>query len=331
VTREEEVQVSGSGRRDFIRGVVLGGTGAAAAGAVPGRDEAAEDAPKQVDRRTLGRLGKEASILGVGLGSAFTLPYAGDPDAGRALVKEALKHGINYFDTARMYGPSEEIVGPVVKEFRDRIFLVSKAEWRSYEGFVEQLEMSLTALRTDKIDLYHIHNLRAAKDRDLDKLERTMVKAARDAKADGMIGGFGITGHTGSGILIEAIERWDPDAVMTTFPCTRPDQGRFEDELLPLARERKIPVIAMKTVRHARDADIKAPELIRYALSLEGVCTAVVGLDSLAHLRENVAMARGFKPMPAEERGRLHKSAVAALGNRHAPWDMPGYEDVVIV
>jgi len=119
--------------------------------------------------------------------------------------------------------------------------------------------------------------------------------------------------------------------VLTTFPCTRPDQGRFEDELLPLARERGIPVIAMKCIRHARDADIRAPELIRYALSLDGICTAVVGLDSLAHLKENVEMARGFKPMAAQERAELHKHAVAALGSRPAPWDAPGYRDVVRV
>lgn len=319
------------GRREFIKGAVLGGSVATAAGVVHGELLPGESAPEPVDRRALGKLGTRVSILGLGLGSAFTLPYAKDPDAGRALLKVALELGVNYFDTAGAYGPSEEIIGPVVKAFRDRIFLVSKTSYRTYDGFLEQLEESLERLQTDRLDLFHIHNLRPDKDKDLDTLERTVVKAAREAKARGIIGGFGITGHAESGILVEAIKRWNPDAVLTTFPCTRPDEGRFEDQLLPLAREREIPVIAMKTIRHARDADIKGPELIRYSLSLDGVCVAVVGLDSLAHLKENAEMVTGFKPMQADERSELHRRAVASLGFRRAPWNMPGYEDVVRV
>ena len=82
-------------------------------------------------------------------------------------------------------------------------------------------------------------------------------------------------------------------AVLTIFPCTRPDKGRHEDELLPLARARQMGVIAMKTIRYARQANLPAKELLRYALSLDGVNTAIVGLDGLGHLNENATVASG--------------------------------------
>jgi len=55
--------------------------------------------------------------------------------------------------------------------------------------------------------------------------------------------GFGITGHASAGLMVECIKRFDPDTVLTFFLATRPDNGRYENELLPLARSRKIGVI----------------------------------------------------------------------------------------
>ena len=56
-------------------------------------------------------------------------------------------------------------------------------------------------------------------------------------------------------------------------------------------------VIAMKTIRYARQANLLAKELLRYALSLDGVNTAIVGLDGLGHLNENATVASSFTPM----------------------------------
>jgi uncharacterized protein len=82
--------------------------------------------------------------------------------------------------------------------------------------------------------------------------------------------------------------------VLTIFPCTGPDKGRYEDELLPPARARRMGVIAMKTIRYASQANLPATELLRYALSLDGVNTAIVGLDGLGHLNENAAVAQEY-------------------------------------
>jgi aryl-alcohol dehydrogenase-like predicted oxidoreductase len=315
----------GCSRRNFIRRSLFG----AAIGGLLSRatSTSAQAESHSVDRRRLGRIGSDVSILGLGLGGAFMDGYEHNLDAGRALLESALAKGINYWDTARSYGPSEGMIAPVLARNRDKIFLASKSDARDYEGFKRDLNRSLQVLRTDRIDLYLLHDIRPGEWASLNASESGAVRAAREAKDQKIIRSFGITGHSGAGILIECMKRFDPDAVLTIFPATRPDKGRYEEELLPLARSRKIGVIAMKAIRYGRQANLPAKELLRYALSLDGVHTAIVGLDSLSHLNENAAVASSFRPMKEAHRFELYKNASSALAGVVAPWDRAGYFD----
>ena len=284
-----------------------------------------------VDRRSLGRIETEVSILGLGLGTGLYRRATPGSAAHEEYLRHALDLGINYWDTSRSYGRSEETIGPVVKQFRDRIFLVTKGDHRDYDGFRRDIETSLKNLQTDHIDLYHIHDLRPEWDPDLRVIEQGAVRAARKAKEEGIIRHFGITGHTEAGILIEAIRRFDPDAVLTVFPCTRPDNGRYEDKLLPLAAERKMGVIAMKTVQFAQGAKLRGTDLLRYALSLKGVHCAITGMESVRQLDENSAIAMNFRPLSKEQRAMIHDQTCVALADTMAPWDRPGYVDGSVV
>lgn len=323
--------MSQTNRREFLKRLTLSGVAVTSAVSLQA-GEAPTERPVTVPRRRLGKTGAEVSILGLGLGSVFTRPFAEDPEGMEAVLRTALSHGINYWDTARAYGESETMVGPVVEKERSRIFLVSKSAERTYDGFKRELETSLKNLRTDHIDLYHIHNLNPAKDPDMDLIENGAVRAAREAKEQGIIGNFGITGHSGVAILMEGIRRWEPDAILTIFPADRPDNGDYEDKLLPLARAQGMGVIAMKTIRHARNSDLPGPQLIRYAMSLDGISATIVGLDSLAHLKENVAMASAFTPMPADMRVELSQFVQKELASAGpAPWKRPGYNDCFTV
>ncbi len=284
-----------------------------------------EDPLPQVDRRPLGRIKTPVSIIGLGLGSAYTRPWGDRTEEGHALLNLALDHGVNYWDTARGYGPSERMIGPVVEKRRDEIFLVTKSRSRDYDGFLRDVETSLNELRTDRLDLLHIWNLPA--NADLDQIENGAMRAVAKLKDEKVIGHFGISGHSGAEILIQAMRRFDPDAVLTVFPCTREDEGRYEDELLPLARERNMGTLAMKMVRHARNADLEGSDLIRYALSLDGIHCGVVGLDTEAHLRENLKMATDFKPLSGMESAALQRHATEILAHVPRPWERPGYRD----
>jgi aryl-alcohol dehydrogenase-like predicted oxidoreductase len=322
---------AGSSRRNFIRrslfGAAIGGL-LSRAGAASNSDETES---RLVDRRRLGRIDAHVSILGLGLGGEFMRGYVGNVEAGHALLESALAQGINYWDTARDYGPSEGMIAPLLARNRDKIFLASKSDARDYEGFKRDLNRSLQVLRTDYIDLYHLHDMQPHELVNLVAIESGAVRAAREAKDQKIIRSFGVTGHSGAGILIECMKLFDPDAVLTIFPCTRPDKGRYEDELLPLARSRKIGLIAMKTIRYARQANFPPKEFLRYALSLDGVHTAIVGLDSLAHLNENASVASNFRPMKQSRRDELYQSASRALAGIVAPWDSPGYLDGSVI
>ncbi len=314
-------------RRNFLKTGLAG----LAAGSLSTTTEAKTPTSK-VDRRKFGKIGDDVSILGLGLGSSFYKPYSHNQEEGHALLEEALDAGINYWDNAHTYGnnmadyvPSEDIIGPVVEKRRKEIFLVSKSVKRDYDGFWRELELSLKRLRTDQIDLFHLHNLKPVDS--IDEMEQGCFKAVTEAKEQGLIRSFGITGHSGAQILIDALKRFDPDALLTIFPCNRPDDGRYEDELLPLARERKMGIVGMKTVKHARNADLVGSDLIRYALGLEGVHSVIVGLDTAAHLNENIAMATGFQPLSEEQRTAMIRDSQLALAGLIAPWDVPGYED----
>ena len=195
-------------------------------------------------------------MLALGLGSVFTKGHEGDPEATAAILQRALDYGINYWDTANNYGPSQVMMGPMVEKNRDKIFLVTKSAERSYDGFKKELEISLKAMKTDHIDLFHIHSLDPERDTDLSVIEKGALRAAREAKEAGVIRHIGATGHSGAPILKQVVEEWDVDAVMTVLPVDRPDDGAYEEIFLPAAREKNIGVLAMKTNRYARNSDL---------------------------------------------------------------------------
>src|SRR5215472_15116284 len=165
---------AGSSRRDFIRRTLFGG--AIASFISRAASPSAKAASRPVDRRQLGRTGADVSILGLGLGAAFMEQSLG---TAHALLESALAKGINYWDTARSYGPSEGMIAPVLERNRNRVFLASKSDARDYDGFKRDLEQSLRVLRTNYIDLYQVHDLRQHELANLSAIESGAVRAAR--------------------------------------------------------------------------------------------------------------------------------------------------------
>src|SRR5699024_1473663 len=94
-----------------------------------------------------------------------------DDEVGKELVRTAIENGINFIDTAYMYGlgRSEELIGEVIKETgkRDDIILATKGSMKVVNGEIQndntpsflkqEVENSLKRLKTDYLDLYYIH------------------------------------------------------------------------------------------------------------------------------------------------------------------------------
>jgi myo-inositol catabolism protein IolS len=132
-----------------------------------------------MELRTFGKTGWRASRVGLGcwqFGGAIMLD--GRPDGwpgirdeeSIATIQRAVELGINFFDTADMYGwgRSEEIVGKTLKPHRDRVFIATKVGfWHDDQGrrtlneskkyILGACDASLRRLQTDRIDLYQCH------------------------------------------------------------------------------------------------------------------------------------------------------------------------------
>src|SRR3979411_2335341 len=111
---------TGHSRRDFIRRTLFGTviTGLLSASGARAASTFAPAESRPVDRRRLGRIGADVALLGLGLGGEFIRGYEANLEAGHALLESALAKGINYWDTARSYGPSESMIAPVLERNR---------------------------------------------------------------------------------------------------------------------------------------------------------------------------------------------------------------------
>ncbi|MBT2728132.1 aldo/keto reductase [Bacillus sp. ISL-75] len=124
----------------------------------------------------LGNTGMDVSRLCLGCMSFGEVQPGGhqwvlNEESSRPIIKKALEHGINFFDTANIYagGTSEEIVGRALNDYanRDEIVLASKVWGRMHQGpngaglsrkaILSEIDKSLKRLGTDYVDLYIIH------------------------------------------------------------------------------------------------------------------------------------------------------------------------------
>lgn len=124
-------------------------------------------------KRVLGKSGLEVSAIGLGC-MGMSKVYGEAPDRNKMIkvLREAVKMGYTFFDTAEIYGPfhNEELVGEALEIFqRDEVIIATKCGIKEIhskqvvDGRVEEirksLEGSLKRLRTDYIDLYYLHRV----------------------------------------------------------------------------------------------------------------------------------------------------------------------------
>ena len=124
-----------------------------------------------MEYRYLGRSGLQVSVVGLGTNNFGRRLDAGiDAEAAEAVVSECLAQGINFIDTADVYGgrgPSEEYVGRALKGRRHEAVIATKFAATMGDGpmrggssrryIMQAVEASLRRLDTDYIDLYQIH------------------------------------------------------------------------------------------------------------------------------------------------------------------------------
>ena len=204
-------------RRDFLRTAGMVGTGSLlSAGGVlaQGSGEASGEGPDPksatVPVRPFGKTGVEVSCLS--LGGMFDIP------SNQLLMKQALKWGVTYWDTADCYegGKSELGIGQFLgkyPEVRKQLFLVTKSDARDPSGMTRLLNQSLERMKTDVVDLYFVHGINGIKE-----LNQETKAWAEKAKAAGKIKFFGFSTHSNMEECLQGAAKlgWI-DGIMMTY------------------------------------------------------------------------------------------------------------------
>ncbi len=194
-----------------------------------------------MQKRRLGRTGLLVSVVGFGGIPIIALSR----EQAEHVVRYAYERGINYFDTARAYGDSEEKMGAALKDVRDEVILATKTHQRTKEDAARAgLKQSLKNLRTDHIDLVQLHGVDSEETLKKATGPEGSLMALKEAKAQGKVDYIGISGHNPH-ILAKAAKMGEFDTVLV--PLNVLDR-RASEELIPLAREKDMGIVIMKAM-----------------------------------------------------------------------------------
>jgi hypothetical protein len=232
---------NGFSRRDFLKTA-----GAATAGSfLNARETLAKISGTSgseltvVPTRPFGKTGVQVSVLS--LGGMFDIP------SNQLVLRQALKWGVTYWDTADCYegGRSERGIGSFFSKYpeaRNKVFLVSKSDSRDPQGMSRLLDRSLERMKTDYIDLYFVHGISS-----INELNNGTRAWAQKAKAEGKIKFFGFSSHSNmEECLLEAAKLGWIDGIMMTYNYRLMHKTEMK-EAVAACKEAGIGLTAMKT------------------------------------------------------------------------------------
>ena len=169
--------------------------------------------------RLIKKTGDEIFPLGFG---AMRLPLKNgkiDRKKAKELIYHAINHGVNFIDTAYLYGDSETFLGEILQgEYKDKVKLSTKLpaiNVRKYEDMEEILDEQLKRLQRDSIDYYLVHavDLKAMKR----LLKKDLIKFLKKAQSEGKIRHVGFSYHGPKEEFPSLIDAYDWDVVMVQY------------------------------------------------------------------------------------------------------------------
>ena len=276
-----------------------------------------------MEKRRLGRTKLQVSIVGFG---GTWISELNTPEAVN-VVRKAFDLGINYFDTAKLDGDSEEKIGTALQDVRDKCVIASKTGSRTKKESLEDSKSSLKRLKTDRLDIIQLHGIDD---------EKTLAKAmgadgslqtCKEARKHGLVDFIGITGHKPR-VLVKAVETGEFDTVLVPLNVVT---RQALEELLPTARAHDVGVVVMKPLSAKTSTLITClynpslslvsdePELkallgqnseamvnsaLRYVLS-QDVAVVIPGLKSVSEVETAAKAAEQYKGLTLKEQERF--------------------------
>ena len=190
-----------------------------------------------MEKRIFGRTGIELSVLGFGCGAVGGLMVRGAAADQERAVARALELGINYFDTAAMYGngESERNLGRVLKSLKPDVVVGTKVRIPDAErgrigaAVIASLEASLGRLQRDWVDLFQLHNHIAENQEDgaltPQAVREEVVPAFERLRRDGKTRFIGITAVGDTGALDRVVDSGAFDSAQVPYNMLNPSAG----------------------------------------------------------------------------------------------------------
>lgn len=311
-------------------------------------------------KRILGRTG--LSVTELGLGGLFVSRYGGAYEQGKAAIHRALKHGVNYIDTAPGYGDSEEVLGRALEGVNTPLVFSTKLggrpnpfEPRNKAHLLESIETSLKLLKRDTIDMLMVHE----PDRpgqydwwtDWDSFDGPVLEVLHDLRKQGVIKFLGLGGTTVYE-LARLCRTGKFDVVLTAFNYSLLYREAAID-VIPAAKEQNMGIVVgsplqqgtlakrhdlnqAKWLSPPRRAQFEAlyklldetgfdlPELgLRFIISNPDISSVLMGPRSEAEVDANVAAVEKG-PLPADLIARIDRiAAMVPFRPCEEPFSLP--------
>ena len=323
-------------RRDLIKGVAAGLAGGAAFAAnanaetpVPnvGAGPVTARLPRHPDMkyRPLGRTGEHVSLVGLG-GYHLAKPGGMDADQAVRVVRAGIDAGITFCDNCWDYnaGESEIRLGRALRHgWRDRVFLMTKLDGRTAQAARAQLDISLSRLATDHIDLIQFHEIIRPDDPERIFAAGGALEAVLRARDEGKVRYIGFTGHKSPAIHAHMFEVADKhgfhfDTVQMPLNVMDAHYDSFEQNVVPIAVAHGTAILGMKAFgdnfiwqTHA----VPPVSMLQYPMNLP-ISIQITGIDSIRILQQALDAVRTFQPLTPEQRAALlaKTAALAADG-----------------
>ena len=273
------------------------------------------------------RKGTKLSVLGYGC-LRFTKENGKiDIDKTEKEIMEAIRSGVNYFDTAYVYGGSEAALGEILARngVREQVYIATKLPHyliKSKAGLEKCFQEQLKRLRTDHVDYYLMHMLN-----DVQTWQGLCAKGVdqwiREKQASGQIGSIGFSYHGNSANFKELLDAYDWDfcQIQYNYLDEHTQAGR---EGLLYAESKGIPVIIMEPVKGGMLANppesvadiLKTAEpdssvaswAVRFAANLEGVITVLSGMSNVEQMADNLSYMKSFTGLTDAQKDTLKKA-----------------------
>jgi predicted aldo/keto reductase-like oxidoreductase len=272
-----------------------------------------------IGRRKLGRADAEVSILGVG-GYHLGLGSVTEQEAIR-VIRTALDEGINFLDNCWDYngGVSEERMGKALQDgYRGKAFLMTKIDGRTGEAARQQLEQSMTRLKTDHLDLIQIHEVIRMTDPEQAFRPGYVVDVLQQMRKEGKVRFIGFTGHKSPEMHLNMIETADKhgftfDTVQMPVNALDEHYDSFGQKVIPVAQKHGMAILGMKPLSNGailKTNTVTAVEALHYAMSVP-VTMTITGCQSMENLQQALGVARNFKPMDVEQKMAILRKTAA--------------------